>query len=232
MGRFRYLQQVTAQFSCFLPILLALLHGVRAPRGKDGRLVRILSFAIALVVALALLPQLGGAQVLVYTTFMDGPSESPPNPSLGTGIATLTFDLGGVTPTMLVEADFSGLSSPTTIAHVHCCTTMPEAGTTIPATTTPTFPGFPVGVTAGSYSQLFDMSLASSYNNSFLMGSTPAQKLAAFLAGLDEGKAYFNVHTSTSGGGEIRGFLQFIPEPSSFALCALGAIGLLARRRR
>jgi hypothetical protein len=229
VGRFRYLQQVTAQYSCFLPILLALLHGVRAPRGKDGRLVRILSLVV-LGMALGLVPQSGWAQVFVYTTFMDGPSENPPNPSFGTGTASLTFDLGGVTPTMLVEADFTGLTSTTTIAHVHCCVNPP--GTTIPATTTPTFPGFPVGVTSGSYSQLFDMSLASSYNNNFLLGSTPAQKLTAFLAGLDAGQAYFNVHTSTSGGGEIRGFLQFIPEPSSFALCAVGAIGLLARRRR
>ena len=40
-----------------------------------------------------------------------------------------------------------------------------------------------------------------------------------------------NVHTSANGGGEIRGNLVAVPEPSA-ALFGAASIGLLALRRR
>jgi hypothetical protein len=54
------------------------------------------------------------------------------------------------------------------------------------------------------------------------------------LAGINAGKAYLNIHTSTFGGGEIRGFLVPVPEASSWAMMlgGLAAVGALARRRR
>lgn len=44
---------------------------------------------------------------------------------------------------------------------------------------------------------------------------------------------YVNVHTTAFGGGEIRGQLAPIPEPSTYALLAigLGVVGLAKRRR-
>ena len=51
---------------------------------------------------------------------------------------------------------------------------------------------------------------------------------AAMLAG----NTYVNVHSNLFPGGEIRGQLQAIPEPSSFALAGLGfAAAMLLRRR-
>ena len=45
------------------------------------------------------------------------------------------------------------------------------------------------------------------------------------------GRYYINVHTVNNGGGELRGFL-IVPEPSSFAVIAVGAAGMLIRRKR
>lgn len=56
--------------------------------------------------------------------------------------------------------------------------------------------------------------------------------LAADEAGLLNGQFYFNVHTAMNGGGEIRGNLVPVPEPSVMVLAALGAGALLLRLRR
>jgi hypothetical protein len=44
------------------------------------------------------------------------------------------------------------------------------------------------------------------------------------------GRWYWNIHTSFNGNGEIRG--QVVPEPATLGLLSIGALGLLARRRR
>ena len=166
-----------------------------------------------------------------YSVILDGPSEAPPNASPGTGTALVTVDLDLIT--MRVELSFSGLTGTTSASHIHGNTTTPGAGTAIVATQTPTFTGFPLGVTAGTYDHTFDMTLASSYNSAYIAahGGTVATAFNDLIAGMDQGRTYLNVHTSTFPGGEIRGFLQAIPEPSSCGLLLLGGIALVRRRR-
>jgi hypothetical protein len=80
------------------------------------------------------------------------------------------------------------------------------------------------------------MSLASSYNPAFVtqpMEGRVASAEPVLLAGLSAGDAYLNIHTSNFTGGEIRGFLHAVPEPSIWAMMILGfaGVGYMAYRR-
>ena len=165
-------------------------------------------------IAALLLVSAGSSPAVTYTFIASGPNapglsplnENPPHPtSSGTGTAMVTFDT--TTNMMTVNVVFSGLSGTTIASHIHCC--IPPDGNTAVATTTPTFTGFPSGVTSGTYSHTFDMTLASSYNPSFITanGGTPASAEAVLLSGMLAGESYLNIHSSVFPGGEIRGFL-------------------------
>ena len=73
---------------------------------------------------------------------------------------------------MGVHVTFSGLSGTTMASHIHCCEATPGANVNVMvATTTPTFAGFPLGVTSGTYDNTLDLTLASSYNPLFITGA-------------------------------------------------------------
>ncbi|HEV7914416.1 MAG TPA: CHRD domain-containing protein [Albitalea sp.] len=174
-----------------------------------------------------------GAHEIVYTTVLSGPAEAPPNSSPASGWAKVTFDFDLLT--MQVEASFTGLLGTTTASHIHCCTAAAGTGTAGVATQTPSFNGFPLGVSSGTYDFTYDMTQASSYNATFLTNAgSVSGAFNALAAGLDSGKAYFNIHTTAFPGGEIRGFLNAVPEPQTYALMAAGlaVIALVSRRRR
>ncbi len=156
---------------------------------------------------LCLLTATAPAAPVRYFGNLNGPAESPPNASPGTGYALVTMDV--VAHTMVIDANFSGLLGTTTASHIHCCTSVPGAGTASVATVTPSFPGFPLGVTSGAYTHSFSLSDTGSYNATFVManGGTAAGAEAALDAGIAGGRAYFNIHSQVFAGGEIRAFL-------------------------
>ena len=166
------------------------------------------------------------ANPIDYTANLTGPREDPPNASPGTGFADVTFDL--VAHTMRVQITFSGLIGTTTASHIHSPTALPFTGKAGVATQTPTFSGFPLGATAGTYDMTFDTSLASTYNPAFVTanGSVAAAE-AALAASLAAGTSYLNIHTTEFPGGEIRGFLVALPESFSTAWAALPFAALL-----
>jgi len=189
--------------------------------------------AAVAVVALATVAPLSGAAPIIFTTALSGAAENPSNVSPGTGAATVILDPDA--DTLQVIVSFSGLLGLTTVSHIHCCAAPPNnVGV---ATQLPTFSGFPVNVSSGTYDNTFNTALASTWNPAFVTnnGGTPASAEAALLAGLFAGTAYLNVHSSAFPGGEIRGFLvQRVPEPGTLLLVGIGltALALPLRRRR
>jgi hypothetical protein len=196
---------------------------------REIAMSRTLKVLLALVL-LASFASPAGATLIQYIANLDATGETPPT-SPAKGYATVDYD--NVAHTLALHITFSGLLGTTTASHIHGPTAAPLTGNASVATTTPSFTGFPLGVTSADWSNVLDLTLASSYNPSFVSanGGTTAGAEAALTGAIAAGRAYWNVHSSFATGGEIRGFLVPAPEPCTLTLLGLGALTLIRRRR-
>jgi len=157
---------------------------------------------------MALLVSPASAALLTFNVTLNGAQETPPTGSPAIGQATLTLE--DTLNVLLVQLSYSGLVAPATNAHIHCCapptTTAPVVIPFIPA-------GFVTGSTSGAFTGIFLLS-------------------ATEVGFIESGQAYVNIHSDTFPGGEIRGNISVIPEPSTLAILPLAFGGLVVWRRR
>ena len=97
----------------------------------------------------------------------------------GSGTVKVTFDT--TAHTLAIATLWSGLTGATTVSHIHCCVAPP--GTAGVAVTPGTLPGFPVGVTGGSYAVTLDLTDGDAFGHDWLgeeLGEVEAARLPVF----------------------------------------------------
>ena len=183
--------------------------------------------------ALALVAGTAPAATLSYTAVLTGAQENPPVATSATGTATFTVD--SVTRALGLSLDVTGISlaqlldrlvaAPGGPVHLHNAPRGSNGPIVIPfafdtATYADTATGFALNVSGYSFSDAVAL-------------SNSAETFDAFVAGLNAGSYYVNVHTDLAPGGEVRGQLAPVPLPAGalLVLTALGALGLARRRK-
>ncbi len=165
------------------------------------------------VLAAALFAVAGKARAqTTFTAFLNGAQEVPSAATSATGTGTVVMN--ATRTSISVSVSFAGLTAPMTVAHIHG----PAA----------------FGVNAPA---LFNFGGLVTLTNGGLNGTVSNAMFAISAAQaieFDAGRMYINVHSQNFPGGEIRGQLNVVPEPSSMFLMAtgLGGLALMLRRRR
>ncbi len=193
--------------------------------------IKALLTATACSAAFAL-PTTASAAVFSFTSTLSGEQHTPAADTDATGTATLSVDDSAQTLTFSLNVIGISLDdlwdtlveAPVGPIHLHDGDVGANGPVVVPfafdlATYSDTATGFSLLVSDYAYS---DAAATSGTTLSF----------ANYLADLQAGGSYINVHTDAFNGGEIRGQLAPVPLPAGFGLGLLGLAGLAALRRR
>jgi hypothetical protein len=193
----------------------------------------------------------GRASIMLTATLTTSQENPPTNPvtSLGdprpTPFGTATFILNDAQTAMSFTAtifniDFTGSQTPDVndnlvAAHIH-------AGPAVtPTTNGPVVWGFfgspfndTNSPTPGNDCTPFTTGVGGTCAGTWDLteGNGAGVNLSTELPFILSGRSYINFHTTQNPGGEIRGNIQVVPEPSTIGLIGLGVIGIGGLRRR
>jgi hypothetical protein len=141
-----------------------------------------------------------------FQATLNGLGENPVNASTGTGFGTVF--LNAAQTQITVDESWSGISAAATASHIHG-----PGGVGTNASVIFPFSGVPAATSGAIPEQTFTIS---------------AQQVSWLFSGY----LYMNVHDANFPGGEIRGQLILVPEPSTAALLGLGVGGIALRAYR
>ncbi|MDQ6631126.1 MAG: CHRD domain-containing protein [Verrucomicrobiota bacterium] len=141
-----------------------------------------------------------------FTVSINGAQETPPSGSPGIGSGTLTLNVGN---TLSYNVGYSGLTSAFSAAHIHG----------------PAAPGVAAGI-------LFSLNNTPITTTSGTLSGTTVALNPAQVTDLQSSLFYVNIHSGQFPGGEIRGQILPVPEPSTLALAGVGIGALFFGLRR
>jgi hypothetical protein len=183
---------------------------------RVGSKMRVHSLAKGLSFRLAVLPLIGAlllgasasAAILTFQANLDGLQEVPPNAGPGFGQAVLTLDTvsGLVTITSGTYQDLLGGAT---------AVTLNDAA-----------PGF-----NGPISFILTLDTPGAATGTFSGGGIVTNPVTV-VADMIATNTYINIRSQVFPGGEIRGQLYVVPEPSSLLLACAGIFGLFLMRQR
>lgn len=183
------------------------------------------------VAALALtLPLAANASILQFDATLNAANEvTPPSSFNALAAAAASLFYNTLANTYSLQINASDLSGPIIGAHIHGQASITQNAGVLIALNAPPF----LFLQSGGSLLLIGNNIAAPVGSIGAANSNPAQ---SFLAILQAGKAYINIHTGANPAGEIRGQLfqvAVIPELEVYAmlLAGLGLIGFTARRR-
>lgn len=175
-----------------------------------------------------------GALAATVNVILSGSQEVPPNSSPASGNGTFTLNRDS---TISFDVQFSGLggssraTQPLSAAHIHGSI---AAGVGLPGTNAPVM----IDIVGGTPPAGVTGPLPGAASGSLIGIDVPVSR--SFLLALSLGQTYFNVHSLSFPGGEIRGQIaalsntSVIPVPAALPLMFGGllVIGAQAMRRR
>ncbi|MGD9691757.1 MAG: CHRD domain-containing protein [Phycisphaerales bacterium] len=168
------------------------------------------------------------ADLFTFRAELTGASAIPANGSPGVGVAIAGID--SFNRFMQISVEFSNLTGPVTAARVHAPPT--PANVPIPPAATPSLAGFPLAVTAGSYTMTFALNDPSTYDPAYITAAGGLSNAESWLAlAFGSERAFFNISTAAFPEGEIRGRFMLVPTPAATAPIALAGLAGARRRR-
>jgi hypothetical protein len=179
-----------------------------------------LIFPLIAVGSLALV-QTSFAALEDFTVSLDGLQDGG-GARQGSGSGTLTLDTVANTITFN-NILWSGLSADSTASHIHG-PAAPGVSTGVLYPLNPTYTTVGSGIRSGTISGTLTLANLSPGGNPY--------SIASQITDLENGLWYINVHSTVFGGGEIRGQILPVPEPSTLALLGLGIGAAMWRMRQ